>query len=106
MLAATILAQTLTRWPPCSLSLVDGPRDDHLPSPKETELLRALSTMGDMAGLQDTLMPWERPGVRCELVFGTLQYLSWPHLSLSRPHRFQSGQFLAHPGPEGPSPFQ
>ena len=38
------------------------PHDDRLPSPTETEMLRALSTMGVLAGLQDTLMPREGSG--------------------------------------------
>ena len=38
------------------------PKDDRLPSPTENEMLRALSTMGVMAGLPDTLVPKEGSG--------------------------------------------
>ena len=38
------------------------PNDDRLPAPTENEVLRALSTMGVMAGLPDTLVPKEGSG--------------------------------------------
>ena len=134
-LAATFLARTPPGWHQCFRSSVPGPvmaiclplrrrsclghclirvcwtacrlhRDVHLPAPSETELLWALSGKGVMAGLLVALMPWERPGGRCGLIFGALQYFSSPPLFLFRPRRSRYLYLRAHPGPLGPSHVQ